>query len=93
MHLRARTHHDKTVALLSEHPDPLQAYTIILPPAPATPVPEQRTQEGHEWLCVLRGQLRLVQSERTQLRTGDARSATGAHATTSGRARDPVGGR
>lgn len=64
VHLRPRTHHGQTVVPLSEHPGPLQAYKIILPPAPVTQVPEQATHEGHEWLYVLGGHLRLVLGER-----------------------------
>ncbi len=39
-------------------PGGLQAYKIVFPADP--PVREQRTHEGHEWLYVLSGRLRLL---------------------------------
>lgn len=64
VHLRPRSLHGSTVVPLSDQPGPLQAYKIILPPAPSTQVPQQQTHEGHEWLYVLSGRLRLVLGER-----------------------------
>jgi transcriptional regulator with XRE-family HTH domain len=64
VHLRPRTHQGKTIVPLSDQPGPLQAYKIVLPPAPSTQAPAQQTHEGHEWLYVLAGRLRLVLGER-----------------------------
>ncbi|MFF9347456.1 helix-turn-helix domain-containing protein [Streptomyces sp. NPDC014734] len=47
-----------TVLPLTRQPGPLQSYKIILPASRAAP--ELCTHDGHEWLYVLSGRLRLV---------------------------------
>ncbi|MFF8384833.1 helix-turn-helix domain-containing protein [Streptomyces kanasensis] len=56
--LKPRTVHGSTVVPLTRLPGPLQTYKMVLPPSRATPDP--RTHEGHEWLYVLAGRLRLM---------------------------------
>ncbi|GAA2248897.1 MULTISPECIES: helix-turn-helix domain-containing protein [Kitasatospora] len=47
-----------TVLPLTRQPGPLQSYKMILPTRRTTP--ELCTHEGHEWLYVLSGRLRLI---------------------------------
>jgi len=48
----------RTVIPLSKQPDSMQAWKIVIPTSKV--VPEPRAHEGHEWLYVLSGQMRLV---------------------------------
>ncbi|MEO6204058.1 MAG: XRE family transcriptional regulator [Mycobacteriales bacterium] len=57
--LKARRVHGRTVVPLTQGPAGVQAWKMVLPPAPAT-VPTLRIHEGHEWLYVLTGQMRLL---------------------------------
>ncbi|MCQ0023310.1 XRE family transcriptional regulator [Streptomyces somaliensis DSM 40738] len=59
--LKPRTVHGSTVVPLTRQPGPLQTYKMVVPVSRATPDP--RTHEGHEWLYVLAGRLRLVLGE------------------------------
>ncbi len=48
----------RTVIPLTRQPDALQAWKIIIPTSEVDPEP--RTHDGHEWICVLSGTMRLV---------------------------------
>jgi len=48
----------RTVIPLTRQPDGMQAWKIVVPTSKVTP--EIRAHDGHEWICVLSGQLRLV---------------------------------
>ena len=48
----------RTVLPLTRSPGGLQAWKIIIPPSNSRPQP--KSHEGHEWLYVLSGQMRLV---------------------------------
>jgi len=64
--------HGMTVLPLTQHPSGLQAFKMILP-AGARPKPELKTHEGHDWIYVLSGRLRLVLGEHDLvLATGEA---------------------
>ena len=43
---------------LTQTPSGMHAWKVLIPPEPGEP--ELRTHEGHEWLYVLSGQLRLI---------------------------------
>ncbi len=55
--------HGRTYLALTRRPGGLQSYKIILPPSPSAR-PETSTHEGHEWLYVLSGTVRLVLGSR-----------------------------
>ena len=56
---------------LTQHPGPLQAYKIVIPHTRGQP--EMYQHEGHEWLYVLAGQLRLIVDKHdTILKVGEA---------------------
>ncbi|GAA4660451.1 XRE family transcriptional regulator [Kineococcus glutinatus] len=57
--MRPVTRWGMTVVPLSRRPGGLQAYKLLLPPAPEE-VPEQRVHDGYDWLYVLTGRLRLL---------------------------------
>lgn len=48
----------RTVIPLTQQPDGMQAWKIVIPTSKATPDP--RAHDGHEWLYVLSGHMRLV---------------------------------
>ena len=48
----------RTVIPLTRHPGGMQAWKIVIPTAKVKP--ELRAHEGHEWLYVLSGRMRLV---------------------------------
>ena len=48
----------RTVLPLSRQPDGMQAWKIVIPTSKVTPEP--RTHDGHEWISVLSGQVRIV---------------------------------
>jgi transcriptional regulator with XRE-family HTH domain len=52
----------RTVIPLTRQPDGMQAWKIIIPVSKVDPEP--RTHDGHEWLYVLSGHLRLVLGDR-----------------------------
>jgi transcriptional regulator with XRE-family HTH domain len=58
IHMRPVTRDDMTMIPLSRRPGGVQAYKLIIPARRA--VPNLKVHEGHEWLYVLDGQLRLV---------------------------------
>ncbi|MEV8531892.1 helix-turn-helix domain-containing protein [Streptomyces sp. NPDC051211] len=59
--------HGSTYLPLTRALGGLQAYKMIIPPAPDSdagrPLPELRVHEGYEWLYVLSGRLRLLLGE------------------------------
>ncbi|WP_410573926.1 helix-turn-helix domain-containing protein [Amycolatopsis sp. cmx-4-61] len=63
IHLTPIHRHGMTFVPLSRWPGGMQAYKMIIPGTGTPPVPEHRTHEGHEWLYVLHGNLRLVLGE------------------------------
>ncbi|MBE8522125.1 helix-turn-helix domain-containing protein [Amycolatopsis sp. H6(2020)] len=63
IHLTPVHRHGMTFVPLSRRPGGMQAYKMIIPSADRPPVPDLQTHEGHEWLYVLHGNLRLVLGE------------------------------
>jgi transcriptional regulator with XRE-family HTH domain len=55
-------HHGMTMLPLTRRPDGIQPYKITLSGERRTP--ELKTHEGHEWLYVLSGRLRIILGER-----------------------------
>ncbi|PWR10608.1 XRE family transcriptional regulator [Micromonospora sicca] len=68
VHPRPIVRHGITFLPLTRRPGGLQAFKQILPPhTPAEP--RQQTHEGHEWLYVLSGRVRLLLAEHDLLLT------------------------
>lgn len=68
VHPRPIVRHGVTFLPLTRHPGGLQAFKQILPPhTPAEP--RRQTHEGHEWLYVLSGRVRLLLAEHDLLLT------------------------
>jgi transcriptional regulator with XRE-family HTH domain len=68
--LKARRVHGRTVLPLTQGPVGVQAWKIILP---VNQVPKVRTHDGHEWLYVLTGRMRLLLGEQDlELGVGEA---------------------
>lgn len=63
VHLQPVTRWGMTVVPLTQQPGPLQAYKLILPAGRRIGKPDLQSHEGHEWLYVLSGRLRLVLGE------------------------------
>ncbi len=63
VHPRPLTRDGMTIVPLSRRPGGLQAYKQIFPPRWPGHEPEPAVHEGHEWLYVLTGRLRLVLGE------------------------------
>lgn len=62
-----------TILPLTRRPGGIQAYKFVLPPGRDDEVPELRTHEGHDWVYVLDGTLRLCLGEHDLLlRPGEA---------------------
>ncbi len=59
--LKARRIKGRTVIPLTRHPAGMQAWKIVIPTSKHTP--ELRTHDGHEWLYVLSGRMRLLLGE------------------------------
>jgi transcriptional regulator with XRE-family HTH domain len=55
---KPRKRNGRVVVPLTQTPSGLHAWKVLIPPEPGEP--ELRTHEGHEWLYVLSGQLRLI---------------------------------
>jgi transcriptional regulator with XRE-family HTH domain len=71
VHMRPVSRDDMTLIPLSRRPGGVQAYKLIIPVRRATPV--LKVHEGHEWLYVLDGQLRLVLGDQDlMLQPGEA---------------------
>lgn len=60
--LKPRRVKGRTVVPLSRQPDGMQAWKIVIPPTQSRPDP--RAHDGHEWLFVLSGRMRLVLGDR-----------------------------
>ena len=60
VHLKPVHRHGITFIPLTRRPGGRQAYKIIMPGGRDAPDPEPQTHEGHEWLYVLNGRLRLT---------------------------------
>ena len=56
--LKPRVRKGRVFVPLTQQPSGLHAWKVIIPPEKGEP--ELRTHEGHEWLYVLSGQLRLI---------------------------------
>lgn len=56
--LKPRARKGRVFVQLTQQPSGLHAWKVIIPPEKGDP--ELRTHEGHEWLYVLSGQLRLI---------------------------------
>ena len=56
--LKARRVNGRTVLPLTRHPGGVQAWKIVIPANQSTPEP--RSHDGHEWLYVLAGRMRLI---------------------------------
>ncbi len=68
IHLRPIAGHDgSTILPLTRRPGGIQAYKFILPRGDDEVVPDLRTHEGHDWVYVLNGTLRLVLGEHNLL--------------------------
>jgi transcriptional regulator with XRE-family HTH domain len=56
--LKPRKINGRTVLPLTQNPNGVQAWKIVIPTAQSTPKP--RMHEGYEWLYVLTGRMRLI---------------------------------
>lgn len=63
IHQRSFERHGVTMIPLTRRPGGLQAYKMVYPPSWPAGELEQQTHEGHEWLYVLNGRLRLLLGE------------------------------
>ncbi|MBV2365443.1 helix-turn-helix domain-containing protein [Streptomonospora nanhaiensis] len=61
---RPFTHNGMAVVPLTRGPGGLQAFKRVLPAGPSDRAPGPRSHEGHHWLCVLSGRLRLGLGDR-----------------------------
>jgi transcriptional regulator with XRE-family HTH domain len=59
---KPRKRNGRIVVPLTQTPSGMHAWKVIIPPEPGEP--ELRIHEGHEWLYVLSGQLRLILGDR-----------------------------
>jgi len=57
----------RTVIPLTRQPDGMQAWKIVIPTGQVTPEP--RSHDGHEWIYVLSGHVRLVLGEKDWMLT------------------------
>jgi transcriptional regulator with XRE-family HTH domain len=63
IHIRPVVHHGITILPLSRNTGGLQAFKHLIPASSPRSQPDPRTHPGHEWLYVIKGQLRLVLGE------------------------------
>ena len=63
VHVRPSVRYGMTWVPLTRRPGGLQAYKLIIPVGFPRGEPEQRSHEGHEWMYVLDGRLRLLLGE------------------------------
>lgn len=63
VNLRPITREGRTILPLTRRPGGLQAYKFILPRGREHAEPDLRTHEGHDWIYVLDGRVRLVLGE------------------------------
>jgi transcriptional regulator with XRE-family HTH domain len=59
--LKPKVRNGRTVIPLTPQSGGLHVWKVLIPPERNEP--ELRTHEGHEWLCVLSGQMRLILAE------------------------------
>jgi transcriptional regulator with XRE-family HTH domain len=52
----------RTVIALTQQPNGMQAWKIVIPTSKASPEP--RAHDGREWICILSGRMRLVLGDR-----------------------------
>ncbi|BCN42015.1 helix-turn-helix domain-containing protein [Rhodococcus hoagii] len=64
IHLKPITRSGMVFVPLSRRPGGVQAFKMMIPAQPSTPVPAPKRHEGFEWLYVLDGRLRLVVGDR-----------------------------
>jgi transcriptional regulator with XRE-family HTH domain len=55
---KPRKRNGRIIVPLTQTPSGMHAWKVLIPPEPGEP--ELRTHEGHEWLYVLSGQMRLI---------------------------------
>jgi transcriptional regulator with XRE-family HTH domain len=61
VHLRPRSSHDgTTVVPLTRRPGGIQAFKIVYPPRTPAGEPQLKVHEGHDWLSVLAGRMRVL---------------------------------
>ncbi|MFZ7088956.1 helix-turn-helix domain-containing protein [Curtobacterium sp. RRHDQ10] len=60
VHMRARTHNGMTIVPLTRRTGGVRAFKQLFPPHWPGGEPMANTHEGHEWIYVLSGRLRLV---------------------------------
>jgi transcriptional regulator with XRE-family HTH domain len=60
VHLKPFERHGSTFVPLTRRPGGVQAYKQIIPPNWPRTTPQLQVHEGHEWLYVLSGQVRLL---------------------------------
>ena len=60
LHMRPKSYRGRTIVPLTRYPGGLQVYKQVFPVDTAEPDPEPLSHEGHLWLCVLSGNLRLL---------------------------------
>jgi transcriptional regulator with XRE-family HTH domain len=63
IHLRPIARFGQTIVPLSKGATGVQAFKHVIPAGPLDRVVEPKTHQGHEWVYVLRGNLRLVLGE------------------------------
>jgi transcriptional regulator with XRE-family HTH domain len=64
VHLRPRPAHDgTTVVPLTRRPGGIQAFKMVYPPRTPPGAPQLKVHEGHDWLYVLSGRMRVVLGE------------------------------
>jgi transcriptional regulator with XRE-family HTH domain len=64
VHLRPRSSHDgTTVVPLTRRPGGIQAFKMVYPPRTPPGEPQLKVHEGHDWLYVLAGRMRVLLGE------------------------------
>ena len=63
--LKPRRVKGRTVIPLTQQPGGTQAWKIVIPTSKSTPEP--RSHEGHEWMYVLSGRMRLILGDRDMI--------------------------
>lgn len=63
IHIRPIARHGMTILPLSRGAGGVQVFKHLLPAGSTLPVVSQQVHEGHEWVYVIRGRLRLVLGE------------------------------
>jgi transcriptional regulator with XRE-family HTH domain len=72
VHMRPRSHHGLTIIPLTRRTDGMRSFKQLFPPHWPGGDPAPQTHEGHEWMYVLSGRLRLVLGDQEfDLATGE----------------------